>query len=265
MNPNNYTMEELELIAKNILLSRGGAVYPNPIELRMPLVDKDGIEKELGVTSIVFGGSTGKFGGYYVGLTDGGMYCLTEDLEKKKIWRELLRLYPIPDNDIPMEKGPLLERARLRERNIAFISHYGDITKKDLDMMTGYQKVMQQLREEMKDHPVPLVGDTVEGAYYSGKHPFTKGVIGSAPGWTKQFSICAEPYIPFLFYTKERKAVGMSVSGGPFFGMDAKDLEYVGTDERYFCDWGHNGPCADGSFEFPVKVNKWRIKEGVDY
>lgn len=258
-------MEELELIAKNILLSRGGAIYPNPRDLSMTLVEKDGTERELGVCSVLFAGSTGVFGGYYVGLTNGGTYRLTDEADKKKIIHKILQLYSIPDRDIPLRKGLLEERVRLRERNIAFIARYGDITQKDLDMMDEYQKAMQKLREEVKENPVPLVGDTVEGTDYSGEHPFTAGVIDAAPGWSKEFSFCAEPYVPFVSFESNKTAVSLSVSGGSFLQVDAKDLEYVGEDVRYFCNWGHCGPCAGGALQFPVKVNKWRVKEAVDY
>lgn len=263
MNPNNYTPEIRELIAKNILLSMGGSIYPRFRDLVFPVMDQTGQVTEKSVTSIHF--SPSDKGGCYIYFLHGGAY-VNEEEDKQKVWDYILSNYSFPDGDIALEKEPLERRIALRQRNIVFISRHGDITEDDILMAEEYRKVMESKREAMKDHPVPTPGDIVEGAYYGGKHPFKDGVIDSRPGYKKRFSVCAQPYTPFVYLIDGAVPdVAMSVSGGPFFGMNEDDLEYVGTDTRYFCDWGHPGPCADGAVDFPVKVNRWRVKDGVDY
>lgn len=90
------------------------------------------------------------------------------------------------------------------------------------------------------------------------------GVIESKEGYNKPLSVCAKPYTPWV-YTFDDDSIHITTSGGPFFHFLPAELEYVGEDSRLLCDWSHTGPCGNGAISFPVKVNRWRVRQGVDY
>lgn len=267
MNPENYSPELRELIAKDILLSLGGNAYPRQKygELTFPVVDESGHREEKPVSSIHFTPGW-SHGGYYLFFAD-GFAPLAEEEHRQKAWDYIIRNYPFPDKDILINKETLDERIALRERNIAFICRHGDMDADDFMMVKAYRRVLTRTRDAVKETPVPLPGDIVEGAYYGGKHPFTNGLVDRLfDSDTHPVSVCAKPHIPFIGTTRGTPyGYHLSVSGGPFFGFKVEDLEYVEPDRRFFCDFGHNGACAGGSIEFEATVNRWRIKEGVDY
>lgn len=149
----------------------------------------------------------------------------------------------------------------LQTINMTFIITHGDIDALDLRMIEKNTRALRAVRE--KNHePVPLPGDLVTGAYYDGRHPFDNGVIETVNQTSKDYHFCAQPYVPHVTTTKDGEP-WVTTSGGPFFGVDRKDLEYVGEDIRLFCDWGHCGPAGDGLLNFYVKVNKWRVLESA--
>ena len=264
MEHKNYTPELIELIAKNILLSRGGSVYPGSEDLRVEVIDKDGNITPKKVASIHF--TPGWEHPWYVAFINGAEGIVQDPEDLMKIWGYIIENFAFPDKDILIEKDALEQRLKLRERNITFIARHGDINQDDIAMMENYRKAIEDARDAVKDRPVPLTGDIVEGAYYDGKYPFKNGVIESTPHWKKELSVCAQPYTPFIhFRTNEQKEIGLSVSGGPFFGFNIEDLEYVGADTRWFCDWGHSGVCAQGALDFPARVNRWKVKQEVKY
>ena len=262
MNPENYTPEIRELVAKNILLSKGGCLYPGCEDLAFNVITKDSTTVRSKVSSIHF--TPGWPDPWYLCFLN-GLEALVKDPEDLlKVWDFIITNYAFPDRNILIEKEPLLERLKLRERNIVFITRHGDIDEEDIRMIEGYRRVIEAKRKAVQSNPIPMVGDTVEGAYYDGAHPFRDGVIDTMNHWDKELSVCARPYVPFVHYRgHEGEDIGLSVSGGPFFGIDAKDLEYIGPDTRWFCDWGHAGICAQGSIDFPVTVNRWRVKPNV--
>lgn len=263
MNPNNYSPTICELIAKNIVLSNGGRLYFRGNELMFPVMDKNGDVKDKAVLSLYVTSRTDQ-AAVYLYFVDG--FAEVEKEDKARIWRFVVSNYDCPDTDILLEEEPLKRRLALRERNLVFISRHGDLKSSDIEMVENYQRVIEGAREKIKDNPVPLPGDIVEGAYYGGVQPFHNGLIESRKHYTRPLSICAKPYVPFVYIRNEETGeIGMSVSGGPFFGLGLDDLEYVGSDTRLFCDWGHCGVCTDGAVEFPCKVNRWRVKDGVEY
>ena len=259
---NTTTHPELrELIAKNILLSFGGTINPRPGELVFPVREDNGNIVEKSVGSIFF--SPGKeHGGFFLYFTK-GFSKLTDEEDFRKVWSYILDEYCTPDYDIASDSSALTERLALRELNLSFISQHGDLEPGDMRMIRAYKKAVESAREAVKGNPVPLPGDTVEGVYY-GIHTFGHGVIDSHRGFAKPLSICASPYVPFIgLCGNDGDEVSLSVSGGPFFSINSDDLEYLGEDEREFCDFGHCGPCAGGAVHFVAKVNRWKVKDGV--
>lgn len=259
------TPKILELVAKNILLSLGGTIYVPYKDLSFPVRNEtDGAVTERYITDIHF--TPGQNHGVYAYFNNGFFAIITDEKDRKRAYDYIYDLYESPDKDIPWDEETLQERLFLRERNIRFILEHGDLEPDDYQMIRTYQKAIAAQRDAIKDNPHPLPGDIVEGAYYNGSHEFNNGIIESKPHWKKPLSVCAVPYVPFIsFADKNEERISTSVSGGPFFGLNPEDLEYIGEDKRFFCDWGHEGPCRDGSIEFQAKVNRWRIKEHVDY
>lgn len=161
----------------------------------------------------------------------------------------------------PGDKGVhAAERAELRMHNLTFIRRYGDLDGSDFEKIAALQAGCHRCRQGTGAKTVQP-GDIIEGSYYDGKFPFTRGVAvsGGERFTDREVYFCAEPIGPWL-YLHADKSPGVETSGGPFFGLDAKDLEYAGEDTRWFQDWGHAGPCGDGAISFPCKVNRWRMK-----
>lgn len=264
MNIDKIPTELHELVAKNILLSHGGIIYPMPDHLKMAVPAFDGTMRAACVESVLY--SPGKWGGYHI-FANGKEFTLDQNEEMMKIFRFILKNYNFPEQDkclFPLKREELEDRVFTRERNIGFISLYGDLDQSDWDKIELFRKLLAERRAEYSDTPEPLPGDIVEGAYYDGICPFKNGVIESAKGFKKPLSVCAKPYVPFISLGSHDK-INVSTSGGPFFGFSNEDLEYVGEDERLFCDWGHCGACANGAIDFKAKVNRWRIRDKVDY
>lgn len=264
MNIDKIPAELHELVAKNILLSHGGIIYPMPDHLKMAVPGFDGTMHAACVESVLY--SPGKWGGYHI-FANGREFTLDQNEERIKIFRFILKNYNFPEQDkclFPLRREELEDRVFTRERNIGFISLYGDLDQSDWDKIELFRKLLAERRAECCDTPEPLPGDIVEGAYYDGKCPFKNGVIESAKGFKKPLSVCAKPYVPFISLGSHDK-INVSTSGGPFFGFSNEDLEYVGNGERLFCDWGHCGACANGAIDFKAKVNRWRVKDKVDY
>ena len=262
MNIDKIPSELHELVAKDILLSHGGILYPMPDHLKMAVPGFDGTMHDACVESVLY--SPGKWGGYHI-FANGKEFTLDQNEERMAIFQFILANHDFPEQDkclFPLKREELEDRVFTRERNIGFINLYGDLNQRDWDMIKMYREKIAT--ERMKHSGVPLPGDIVEGAYYNGKFPFKNGVIESAKGFQKPLSVCAKPYVPFISLVSRDK-INVSASGGPFFGFSNEDLEYVGEDERLFCDWGHSGPCANGAIDFKAKVNRWRISSKINW
>ena len=124
-----------------------------------------------------------------------------------------------------------------------------------------YDKAMERVEMIENWHKSgrgPQVGDIVEGAYYNGTHPYHAGIIEKVNN-DGSVHICYEPMIPFVFFN-DMLELRLGVSGGPFGTHKAEELELVKEDdERYFCDWGTSGACANGAINFVAPVRRWRI------
>ena len=156
-------------------------------------------------------------------------------------------------------EGVTLQEARmLMECNQVFIHAHGEIDAFDMNVIRDRQNAISAVRSDSKVIR-PMPGDIVEGSYYGGAHAFKGGVIVTRAGWGKPISICAHPYTPWVTVSEDGTPL-VDTSGGPFFSVGEEDLEYIGEDHRYFCDWGHAGATGDGSIEFPAMVRRWRVR-----
>lgn len=104
----------------------------------------------------------------------------------------------------------------------------------------------------------PSVGDLVEGVYWN-THEYRFGLVEKV-STLGVVGVCYQPYVPFIYSTETD--VRLSVSGGPFTHAYISCFELVADEEpRMFCAWGECGGCANGAFNFPAKVKRWRLVE----
>lgn len=262
MDTTKYTPEIREVLVKNIILSRGGNLHPKPGQLKFDVVDQRGETKEREVSSIHFTpGWKSEYYLYFYGLK--GFCELKDTKEKERIFNYILESFKYPDICV-YDKETLLDRLETRMQNISFISQHGDLDEGDWMMIDEYRSIIAKAHDFSGKKPHPVPGDIVEGAYYNGVHLFKNGLIETQKGWNKPISVCACPYTPFIHERGENE-FALSVSGGPFFSFNPEDFEFIGKDTRFFCDWGHCGGCANGAVRFTAKVNRWKIKKGVEY
>lgn len=263
MTAKDYTPAMQELLAKNILLSRGGNIYPMPGQLTYEVLNHDGRLTERDVTSIHFTpGYCEKAGGYYVYFMN-NMCPLTEPADRKKTFEFIIEHYKCPDKFV-LEEKELINRLDIRMQNISYISEHGDIDEKDFAMIEDIRSRLAKARLFPDGKPAPVAGDLIEGAYYGGKFPFNGGVIESYSMSEDKLSVCAQPCTPWA-HRRSGDAIHVTCSGGPFFSFLPEELEYIGKDTRLFEEWSHNGPCGNGAIRFSAEVNRWRVRPGVEF
>ena len=101
--------------------------------------------------------------------------------------------------------------------------------------------------EAGRSKDAPKSGDILRltnkhGDYYAHAHIETIDEDGDA-------KVCEQPYVPFVFRRND-KSLGCNTSGGAWQSVPAKELRYVGTEKKLFCDWGNCGACSHGAIEF---------------
>lgn len=201
-----------------------------------------------------------------LGMTDAGLLAIAADNPDKEflLWglsaegtdalqAAILNSRP----DIPNEN--ILERDYLRALNKQFICEHGELNESDLLKISKARNIMTLSR--MSKKPIPMPGDSVEGAYYSGKFPFRFGIIDSRNYMLEDgmltFCAAGSPYII-------PDSGDLSISGGPFFRVEPKHLTFAGQEEKIFWTFGHDGACAHGGIHFPVLVNRWKLSPDAD-
>lgn len=112
--------------------------------------------------------------------------------------------------------------------------------------------------EKTRTQSVPQIGDIVEftseyGDYYENAHIETVS--------ENEIYICEKPSVPFIYTGLSENRLSTSTSGGAWTYIP-KNLEYVGTKEKLFKDWGHCGACGNGAIQFRANVNVWRYIKG---
>lgn len=250
-------------IAKAIVLSHAGRLHFRRDGLRFPVRQEDGSVVEKTVSSIFYGrGFSKDWRVLFDRGRDSGIVSSPRDL--RKLYDFILDNFPWPREYRNVRL--LTEQNALRENNSLFIFHYGDLDEDDFKVVGAIRARVAADRAFRRKAPVPKPGDVVEGAYYGGVYRFKGGMIESiSPGGGK-LSVCAVPYGGSGHaYLSSDGSLRTSVSGGPFFAFAPEDFEYVGKGTTRLWTWGHEGPCGSGGVHFPVKVNRWRIRDGVDY
>lgn len=140
----------------------------------------------------------------------------------------------------------------LRKINESFHKEHG-LTRSDVDMANEYVELIERTRSKTD----PKAGDIIRytnrhGRYYHRAH--IESNRNSA------CEICLHPYIPFIF-NDGNSGIICSTSGGPWTSVPAEKMKYAGTDEKLFKDWGHCGPCGNGSVSFHAIVSVWEYAE----
>lgn len=251
---NNST---LALRAQNIILANSGILSTRHNDLSFEL--SDGAQhKTVYADAIQF--VPGYKTGFYITVLTKSYFVSDEDLNKTLSY--ICNNYKSPDKR-ELTDEELRFHVELRRLNLAFIAQHGDLTESDFTLIDEYRKAMIAERVFSEGKVVPKLGDLVEGAYYGGKFPFNNGAIVPNMFSSEKLCVCAEPYTPWVY--QHDNEVKVDCSGGPFFSFKEDELEFVGSDTRLVCDWGHAGACANGSIQFPVTVNRWRIKNSIDY
>lgn len=250
--------ERKQLLVRNAVVGSSGNLYVYDSELNVTFTKKE-TNKPTTQRMVRILYNPYLFTDGYVISTEGNTFSSTDYEDWEPVYDFIIRKYNLAD--CTLNNTELEYRLKLRQDNLRFIVDDGDLNEEDFRKIKYCQLTMQELHGA--EVPVPQPGDIIEGAYYGGKYPFENGVIESQPGYNKTFHICAEPMTPWIYASEEK--VHISTSGGPFFSLDAEDLELVGKDTRYVCDWGHEGACANGHISFEVTVNRWKVKEGTDY
>lgn len=133
-------------------------------------------------------------------------------------------------------------------------AHYPGITDSDLAMANDYVRLIESTRS----NKTPKAGDRIRytnkyGDYYECAHIeyVRDGVV----------NICECPYVPFIGEDVNGDGIYCSTSGGAWTNILVDKLTYVGTEEKTFCDWGHDHACADGAVEFKANVSVWEYNE----
>lgn len=147
-----------------------------------------------------------------------------------------------------------MDKEEFEKANLRYASSHG-LTESDYDKALERIELITAFHKAVK---TPQVGDLVEGGYYEGHHPYKYGLIEEVYN-DGTLSICYEPMIPFVYFN-DMLELSLSVSGGPFGTHKVEELQLVADeDERYFCDWGISGACADGAINFKAPVRRWKI------
>ena len=133
-------------------------------------------------------------------------------------------------------------------------AHYPGITDSDLAMANDYVRLIESTRS----NKTPKAGDRIRytnkyGDYYECAHIeyVRDGVV----------NICECPYVPFIGEDVNGDGIYCSTSGGAWTNILVDKLTYVGTEEKTFCDWGHDHACADGAVEFKANISVWEYNE----
>ena len=138
----------------------------------------------------------------------------------------------------------------LKPLNAVFDSEHR-LEQSDVDMVNRSIKRIESTRGK-----TPLPGDIIEhtdelGIYSRNAH------IQSLDSETGEISLCAIPFVPFVWYRKEEQGIRFSADGGPWTSVNAAALTYVGKREKMFKEFGHCGATAHGSVSFNATVNVW--------
>lgn len=138
----------------------------------------------------------------------------------------------------------------LREINYSYDCEH-HVTDSDLTMANRYVERIESTRSKTQ----PKTGDLLlltdkYGKYYDHAHLEFDTLKD-----TGVISYCENPYTPFVNMSSD--GISCSTSGGAWGHIPVSKLKYVGSQEKAFCDFGHNGGCANGAVTFYANVSVW--------
>ena len=143
----------------------------------------------------------------------------------------------------------------LTEINNRFCNaHYPGITDSDLALANNYVRLIESTRS----NKTPKAGDRIRytnkyGDYYECAHiDYVEDGVAN---------VCERPYVPFIDKNRNGDGINCSTSGGAWTNIPINKLTYVGTEEKTFCDWGHDHACRDGAVKFKANVSVWEYNE----
>ena len=250
-----------EIIAKNILLSRGGELKIGPSKKQFTVPVSETQQVDIARIEYI---PTSKMKKLHLWIGDELFVTPENDIEETAVYEYITANFGNPDGE-KLSNENLSFRMKLREMNQNFIRRYGDLNQEDFDMAERCIRLIDEARTAHNENPVPLPGNLVEGYCYDGTVYYSEGRIESRKHSQKELMFCGRPYTPFIYQSPlYDENYRLTIDGGPYIGINKADLEYVGKDTALFCDWGHEGPCQDGTVRFPATVNRWKIKKGTE-
>lgn len=234
---------------KAVLATLGGKVDLPPDAPAFTVKRRDGVER-IRIKSIA-----DAFMGFDVERADTGekerLFTFTMNAQESARFTE----------DIVRRMGPdpvKVEYEYLRLINAAFVMQHGELDASDFEKIFNAQRLAMTARSTPAAHRTVFTGDTVQGAYYGGKHPFGAGIIVQKPTWAAEddtnIHFCAEPFEPYMAANGN-----LDPSGGPWFSAGRNHFTFVGEEERLFWCFGHAGMCAGGGIHFPCRSNRWAL------
>lgn len=141
----------------------------------------------------------------------------------------------------------------LKESNERFLRTHYRLTEADIDMANEYTDLIEKSRSKL----IPKGGDVVRytneyGDYFHSAH------IDNVEGEEAYICVSASPSI---HRSDNTNGFSFSTSGGPWCYIPTNKMEYIGTEEKEFWNFGHCGACADGGIYFSATVNVWEYNE----
>lgn len=139
--------------------------------------------------------------------------------------------------------------------NGEFIEEHYELEQTDYNIANKWIDIIEKTRTQKSPKPGDVLQLTNEhGDYFGFAHIDNYNSDG-------MLTVCERAYTPFCGrYIEEKNDVTFSTSGGAWCSVDPSLCKYVGTTQKKFCDWGHNGACAHGAIDFVATVNVWEYK-----
>jgi len=156
----------------------------------------------------------------------------------------------------------IISKADLEQRQDRYCETIND---EDYQM---YLNVVENHNRMKAEHKGPMTGDVMIASSLDGKKVYRGGHIefrGSdhspRQGNSGELAVCVKPYVPIIHCTeKGMEFSANNVSGGYFFRPnDDEEIKYAGQFTKEFSIFGRNGGQADGTFNFQLVVNLWKV------
>lgn len=141
----------------------------------------------------------------------------------------------------------------LKKSNGRFLGTHYRLTEADVDLANKYTNLIEKSRSKL----IPKAGDIVRYTNEYGDYSHFAHIDNIVE---EEAYICASAN-PSIHTSNNNDGFSFSTSGGPWYYIPTNKMEYVGTEEKEFWDFGHCGACADGGIYFKATVNVWECNE----